>query len=300
MVGSGVTGNSHQQWQIVASWVPSELNFEYLNTETPRDTRVYFTIAVDLVVEHIDEPVRFIFEAKAKIVSPSMAATATEKFWQNFATKSNKQMHEQFNLIIRQKATMPTTTATAEQNNSSQDKSFKYEVVSCLSSTQMVHQKQRLSLQLNRAKLTESQNLSNLGSISEPRSLDSVDTPTEELPPDDDDEPLASGTGLVSKEISQSVLESWKDVMDKWRLNLDVRPKQLPRLVRHGVPEALRPEIWQLLAGAHQEEEKLMQKYRLLVSKESTHEAVIQRDINRTFPAHEKFRDPGCIGIFLI
>lgn len=276
--------------------MPSELNFEYLNTETPRDTRVYFTIAVDLVVEKIDEPVRFIIEAKAKIVPPSnsVAVSATEKFWQNFASKSTKQMQEQFSLILAQK---PITNTLVEAKAANGGDSFKYEVVSCFSATQISQQKQRLSLQLNRAKMTNNEsNLSNSSSSQNGhKSIESLETPTEE-PEEDDDEPLASGTGVVSKDCSQGELASWKDIMDKWHTNLDVRPKQLSRLVRKGVPEALRPEVWQLLAGSNQEEEKLMQMYRTLVAKDSTFEGIIQRDINRTFPAHESFKEPGSSG----
>lgn len=273
------------QWQIVASWVPSELNFEYLNTETPRDTRVYFTIAVDLVIEQIDEPVRFIFETKAKIVAPtnSVAATATEKFWQNFASyKITKQLNEQFHLIIRQQA----QEANVEIKSKNQ---IKYEVISCLSSTQIAQQKQRLSLQLNRDRMLQNSS----GEVQSPSEMSSLETPTVDEVDDDDDEPLASGTGSVSQECSQSELESWKDILDKWTINLDVRPKQLARLVRRGVPEALRPAVWQYLSGSHYDEEMMMQKYRTLVSKESSFEAIIQRDINRTFPAHEMFRAAG-------
>lgn len=199
-----------------------------------------------------------------------MAASATEKFWQNFTSKSAKQMQEHFNIIIRQKS------ANSSESNS------KYEVVSCLSSTQITHQKQRLNLQLNR------------NSIDEGKLSPSVETPS--ITEEEDDEPLPSGTGLVTKECSQIELKGWKDIIDKWNSNLDVRPKQLFVLVRQGVPQALRPEVWQLLSGSNQVEEQLMKKYKSLVSKDSSFEAIIQRDIYRTFPAHEKFRESGSTG----
>lgn len=44
------------------------------------------------------------------------------------------------------------------------------------------------------------------------------------------------------------------------------KPKQLAGLVRLGIPEALRGEVWQRLAGI-EENSEMMEKYRLLIMK---------------------------------
>ena len=83
----------------------------------------------------------------------------------------------------------------------------------------------------------------------------------------DTDEPLLSGSGNVSKEVKDcNLLEAWAEVLTRWHSNLAVRPKQVTGLVRKGIPEALRGEVWQLLAGA-QDVTDLLETYRILITK---------------------------------
>lgn len=82
----------------------------------------------------------------------------------------------------------------------------------------------------------------------------------------DNDEPLPSGTGEVSKECSSFELEGWAEVLQRWRQNLKQRPKQLSPLVRRGIPEALRGEVWQLLSGCI-DDRQIIETYKNLISK---------------------------------
>ncbi|CAI2355522.1 unnamed protein product [Caenorhabditis sp. 36 PRJEB53466] len=52
---------------IEANWDPRVHMFEVLNTETPRDTRVFMTVAVDVIVNEINEPIRFSMEAMSRV-----------------------------------------------------------------------------------------------------------------------------------------------------------------------------------------------------------------------------------------
>ena len=96
----------------------------------------------------------------------------------------------------------------------------------------------------------------------------------------------------MSKECSETELAGWGELLQNWPPGR-TRPKQLVSLVRAGVPEALRGEVWQRLSLASEKMDSTVENYRILVTKESPDEKVIFRDIHRTFPAHEFFKEAG-------
>ncbi|XP_067125616.1 rab GTPase-activating protein 1-like isoform X2 [Centruroides vittatus] len=242
--------------QFTGHWNPNEPPFEVLNKETPKDTRVYMTVAADLVIEGISEPVRFVIETKAKILPQN------ERFWY-----FNKKAHiEQFYLKLKE-----------VEVNAGGD--YAYNVVHLYNASQL--QRKRASLKLN---LKKSHKLDEKSSENAEKESDS-----------DNDEPLLSGTGEVSKDCTEGELEGWAEVLNKWRQNLKHRPKQLASLVQKGIPEALRGEVWQLLARCYNDHEAV-EMYQKLITQNSSCENAVQRDINRTFPAHEFFKENGGAG----
>uniref|UniRef100_A0A8C7K8Y6 Rab GTPase-activating protein 1 n=1 Tax=Oncorhynchus kisutch TaxID=8019 RepID=A0A8C7K8Y6_ONCKI len=232
---------------ITGSWNPNTPQFQAVNEETAKDTFIYMTTAVDLVITEVEEPVRFLLETRVRVCSPN------ERLFWPFSKRSYT---ETFYLKLRQDTL--------------------YEVLSLES-----------ELERERKKTTASPNI--LQSASQGSM---VPSPPEDDEEEDNDEPLLSGSGDVSKECAEKILETWGDLLSKWHLNLSVRPKQLPALVRSGVPEALRGEVWQLLAGCHNNDHQV-EEYRTLITKESPQDSAITRDINRTFPAHDYFKDTG-------
>lgn len=82
----------------------------------------------------------------------------------------------------------------------------------------------------------------------------------------DSDEPLLSGSGYVDKECSEETLADWGECLAKWRKDLSQKPKELSNLIRNGIPDALRGEVWQLIVGCYKDPD-MMDTYRLLISK---------------------------------
>ncbi|BES92829.1 Kinesin protein [Nesidiocoris tenuis] len=242
---------------ISGQWNPKDKAFLLLNSETPREEKIPLTVAVDLVVRGITEPVRLLVETHVKVFPKN------ERFWY-FSRKTS--LVQPFFLHLKE-----VPSLDGEPN---------YEVSTIETSGPIDHN--RLNLTLN-----------NLASYIRSPSITSIDTLT---PRDeyysDGDEPLLSGTGEVSKDCSAIELESWSEVLSKWSQNRSSRPRQLPALVRQGIPEALRGEVWQRLAKCDDSSD-VMDIYRILITKESNCEAVILRDINRTFTAHEFFKESG-------
>ncbi|KAI5633463.1 rab-GTPase-TBC domain-containing protein [Phthorimaea operculella] len=104
-----------------------------------------------------------------------------------------------------------------------------------------------------------------------PSPLSSAPAPPSPSEPDSDgDEPLLSGTGEVSKDCHEDVLVNWAQVLRSWT---GPRPRALNTLVRVGVPEALRGEVWLRLAGVDQND-KLMETYRTLIMRVGVPEAL--------------------------
>uniref|UniRef100_H3CH78 Rab GTPase-activating protein 1 n=1 Tax=Tetraodon nigroviridis TaxID=99883 RepID=H3CH78_TETNG len=248
---------------ITGSWNPNTPQFQAVNEETPKgleDKFLYMTTAVDLVITEVEEPVRFLLETRVRVCSPN-----DRLFW----PFSKRNHTETFYLKLRQVPEMERKERKSPASDTL------YEVVSLESESQ---REQR------RSAAGPAVHSSGPGAT--------VPSPPEDDEEEDNDEPLLSGSGDVSKECAEKILETWGDLLSKWHTNLSVRPRQLPALVRSGIPEALRGEVWQLLAGCHNNDHQV-EEYRTLITKESPQDSAITRDINRTFPAHDYFKDTG-------
>ncbi|RLU26799.1 hypothetical protein DMN91_000596 [Ooceraea biroi] len=257
-VNTGPIMQDKQCYNICGRWDPADPALETLNIETPREGKIFMTVAVDLVIRDIREPVRFVIETSVKVYPQN------ERFW--YFNKRN--LVQQFYL-------------NSKEVISGDGAEVHYEVQSIETSGEL--DRNRLNLALNLASLIRSPSLTSIDTL----------TPKEEID-SDGDEPMLSGTGEVSKDCSADELASWAEVLDSWQVN-EQRPKLLIKLTKQGIPEALRGEVWQRLSNCDNSQE-MMDKYRMLITKESSCESVILRDINRTFPAHDFFKETGGLG----
>ncbi|XP_037300270.1 rab GTPase-activating protein 1-like isoform X3 [Manduca sexta] len=249
---SGSSGGSC--CSVCALWNAGESALAAFNVASGDGAPNYMSLALDLVIRGIPDPLRLVVETPVKVYPP------TERFWYY----SKRPLVQQFYINLKELV-----------DPSGQ---LQYEVASVETEGEL--DKSRLNLPLSLSSLL-------------PSPLSAAPAPPSPSEPDSDgDEPLLSGTGEVSKDCGEDVLVNWAQVLRSWT---GPRPRALNHLVRVGVPEALRGEVWLRLAGVDQND-KLMETYRTLISKDCPFESVIQRDIARTFPAHDFFREAGGLG----
>ncbi|XP_004525660.1 rab GTPase-activating protein 1-like isoform X2 [Ceratitis capitata] len=256
--GSAAMQHCLNPYVIRAEWKANEAAFEQLNVEASKN---FLTVAVDIVVRGIRDPVRFVIETPVVIQSASEI-----RIMDHFISK--RPMTLRFYLQL-------------ERTNDE----FNWKVNSIDPSEEINEPTQSSSL----LKF----GMNNLSRIVRSSSSISIedDCPTDYS--SDGDEPLLSGTGEVSKECSQDKLDEWDPILKEW--DGEKRPKNLAPLVRLGIPEALREKIWQKLTNVESKTE-MLDMYKILITKETKCETVIQRDIHRTFPAHKCFKETGGSG----
>ncbi|XP_065362492.1 rab GTPase-activating protein 1-like isoform X3 [Calliphora vicina] len=252
-------------YHIRAEWKAGEKAFEQFNVET---SKTFLTVAVDIVIRGIQEPVRFVMETPV-----SIHAASELRLMDHFISK-RLPMTLRFYLHLKR---------TTDE--------YSWKVSSIDPSEEITEPPQQSTSSSYLLKF----GMNNLSRIVRSASIASIEDecPTDPEDLSDGDEPLLSGTGEVSKDCSQDTLDEWDPVLKEW--DGEKRPKNLAPLVRLGVPEALREMIWKKLAGVDTKTE-MLDMYKNLITKETKCETVIQRDIHRTFPAHKCFKESGGSG----
>ncbi|KAH7641683.1 ecotropic viral integration site 5 ortholog [Dermatophagoides farinae] len=95
---------------------------------------------------------------------------------------------------------------------------------------------------------------------------------------------------------ADDIYQVWGQIVNDWA-NIYKKQKTLVQdLVRKGVPTNFRGLVWQLLCNVHNNRVVIREKYAPLLKLSSPCEKVIKRDIPRTFPEHEYFKEKDSIG----
>ncbi|XP_067086863.1 ecotropic viral integration site 5 protein homolog isoform X4 [Osmerus mordax] len=111
-----------------------------------------------------------------------------------------------------------------------------------------------------------------------------------------------SGSSLVSSSSASSNLSHleedtwilWGRIVNEWDDVRKKKEKQLKDLVRKGIPHHFRAIVWQLLCDA--QNMPIKDQYSELLKMTSPCEKLIRRDIARTYPEHDFFKEKDCSG----
>ncbi|XP_073427552.1 ecotropic viral integration site 5 protein homolog isoform X3 [Dendrobates tinctorius] len=107
-----------------------------------------------------------------------------------------------------------------------------------------------------------------------------------------------SGSSLVSSSSASSNLSHhqeedawllWGRIVNEWEEAYKKKEKQIKELVRKGIPHHFRAIVWQLLCNA--QNMPIKEQYSDLLKMTSPCEKLIRRDIARTYPEHDFFKE---------
>ncbi|XP_062959929.1 ecotropic viral integration site 5 protein homolog isoform X2 [Cynocephalus volans] len=111
-----------------------------------------------------------------------------------------------------------------------------------------------------------------------------------------------SGSSLVSSSSASSNLSHleedswilWGRIVNEWEDVRRKKEKQVKELVRKGIPHHFRAIVWQLLCSA--QSMPIKDQYSELLKMTSPCEKLIRRDIARTYPEHNFFKEKDSLG----
>ncbi|XP_039341016.1 ecotropic viral integration site 5 protein homolog isoform X6 [Mauremys reevesii] len=111
-----------------------------------------------------------------------------------------------------------------------------------------------------------------------------------------------SGSSLVSSSSASSNLSHleedswilWGRIVNEWEDVYKKKEKQIKELVRKGIPHHFRAIVWQLLCSA--QSMPIKDQYSELLKMTSPCEKLIRRDIARTYPEHDFFKEKDSLG----
>ncbi|XP_026676157.1 ecotropic viral integration site 5 ortholog-like [Diaphorina citri] len=86
----------------------------------------------------------------------------------------------------------------------------------------------------------------------------------------------------------------WSNINKDWDFYYKKKNAYLKELVRKGIPHHFRPIVWQYLCGAMDSDVKKL--YKEYINQTSACEKVIRRDIARTYPEHDFFKEKDGMG----
>lgn len=85
-------------------------------------------------------------------------------------------------------------------------------------------------------------------------------------------------------------LEFWGALVQDYTRTAQCLPTLLSKKIRGGVPPPLRGVVWQSMSGAR--DRLLEDQFDRLCGESSPYEGIIGKDLGRSFPGVEMFRDP--------